>query len=262
MNKKSTLLTFEVMDYEFLLTIGLDTKKHASTDKTMDPRTMTIKRTSDRTERVLQTYLSESNPLREIIRLFIVPIIQTTSLLRGENRRPPDMRPLKIARRLHALPHVHPYQLKRICKEAIWATTELERQIRHVSTQCARCVRSGTPKLSNKLSVRHINDEFNQKYRRTFFRVKGIIYQVIHFVDVSKVYSEERIVNDRKIETFIMALEQLWICRHGVTVAFSAVDEFNRHPSKKLLRGKGIIIKLRPARRHNEIDVIERKMGL
>lgn len=84
---------------------------------------MTIKRPSDKTERVLQTYLTDLNPQNTILRLLVVPTVQKVSGILGENPRPPDMRNLSLAKRFNALTHADPDQSVRIFGEANLATS-------------------------------------------------------------------------------------------------------------------------------------------
>lgn len=68
-------------------------------------------------------------------------------------------------------------------------------------------------------------------------------------------------VTDRKAETTIENLDTIWLHRHGCPESMSEDDEFNLQPIRQALTGIIIILKARPARRHNKVGSVERKNG-
>lgn len=88
-------------------------------------------------------------------------MIRTAGLL-GESRRPLAIRLLSLAKRIHNSTHAHPTQIKRIFKEAGWLKSELSSAIYSVTNEYSSLVMSGAPAPSRKLSLNHINQDFNE----------------------------------------------------------------------------------------------------
>lgn len=61
---KTITLTFEVVNGNYTLTIGLDIGKQSETDNISQPWKIKIKRPSDNDERILETYISGSQQLK------------------------------------------------------------------------------------------------------------------------------------------------------------------------------------------------------
>lgn len=126
LNDRTTTITFDVMDDNSPITMGMDIKRFSITDNTSEPKKLIIHRPSDKEKRVLQTYIAQSDPLQARLRLMVIPKMELNSAMLGEVRRPDNIRPLTMAKRLHALTHAAPDELIRICREARWSSDELE----------------------------------------------------------------------------------------------------------------------------------------
>lgn len=79
-----------------------------------------------------------------------------------------------------------------MCREANWATPEIEEHIKYVSLEFETCAKTGPPKPSRKLSHSHVKEVFNREIQADFlvFRINEKVNQILHFVDVGTAYSE------------------------------------------------------------------------
>lgn len=164
MTKKNTEIVFDVTNDDSPVVVGLDVKQYTITDNMSAPPRIMMKRPSDNATRSLETYLSKENPLRARLRLLIVPTLPptlTSSAMLGKARKPNNLRPLTLAKRIHSMTHAHPEQVIRICKGARWLTETLENAIRTTSATCDTCAMTGPPAPSKKISLNHINEDFN-----------------------------------------------------------------------------------------------------
>lgn len=84
MNSQPKIWTFDVMNDIWPITIGMEFKMLAMTGNRSKPRKILIKRPSDASERVLQTYLRDEKPLIARMRLLVVPKIRTLNSMMGE----------------------------------------------------------------------------------------------------------------------------------------------------------------------------------
>lgn len=141
---------------------------------------------------------------------------------------------------------------------------KLEKAIRDTCTQCDVCSRSGPPAPSRKISLTHVNKNFNDEIQVDFLfvRIKGTIYCVIHFCDAGTAYYEGAVVKDRKSNTILNQFDQLWNHRHGAPNHISGVDEFTRAVLEKGFLNRGVILKPGPSKRHNKVGIVERRNGI
>lgn len=253
-------IVFDVTNDESPIIIGMDLKKDTTTDNLTSPPRMIMKRPEDRSIRMLETYMSVTDPLQARLRLLVVPAATTAALI-GEARKPERIRPMTLAKRIHNLTHASSAQATRICEEAGWLTSDLKRAIEKVSDNCPSCALSGPPAPSRKISLSHVNEGFNAEIQVDFmyFHVREGIHTALHMVDTGTGFSEVRIVQTRKAEKLIDVLDVAWIFTHGTPGSLSADDEFNREPVRKALQTRMIYFKPRPTRRHNKCGIVERK---
>lgn len=124
---------------------GIVVKKFSVTDNISWPRTWKINRSTERNERILQTYMKLSGPLLARLRLFIIPFISMTSVMLAEIWTPENIRPLTMAKRLDALTLALPEEPIKICRDAKWSCENLEKEILRVSAEFSTCIRTGLP---------------------------------------------------------------------------------------------------------------------
>lgn len=93
-------IIFDVTNDASPVIIGLDVKKHITTDV----------------------------PLKARLRLLVVPARLSLAML-GEARKPHGIRPITLANRIHGMTHIHPNEAIGICEDAGWIIPELRRAI-------------------------------------------------------------------------------------------------------------------------------------
>lgn len=262
MNNRSVSLTFDVTKDGSPIIIGMDIKKHTTTNNLTHPPTMMIRRPTDRSPRILETYVTSVDPLQTRLRLMVIPTRLSAAML-GEARKPEGMRAMTIAKRIHSMTHLQSSEAIRICEEAGWITPELENAIKMVSDNCPSCVMTGLPAPTKKISLSHINEDFNNEIQAdyTYLNIRGQVYPALHVADTGTGFSEIKLVKSRRAEEMISVLDEIWIYTHGAPAYLSADDEFNRRPMRDAMRSRMITFKPRPTRRHNKCGIIERKNG-
>lgn len=262
MDGKSVEINFDITNDESPVIIGMDLKRYSVTDNLSSPPQLTIKRPMDKEARRMETYMTVNEPLKARLRLLVVPVIRSSALI-GEARKPAQMRPMTLAKRIHGMTHAHPAQAIRVCEDAGWLTPQLKEAINLVSDNCPSCALSGPPAPTKKISLSHVNEGFNVEIQSdfTYLTVREHVYTSIHIVDVGTGFSEIKIVDTRRADRLIEELDAIWICAHGAPEALSGDDEFNRAPIRSALQIRGIRFKPRPSRRHNKCGIIERKNG-
>lgn len=258
---KPTALTFDLVPGSSPLIIGMDIRAHCDTFNRDKQKYVRMKRPSDAEERILFTYLV---PDDNRLRLDIVPHPRSaTRTLLGNIHTTAKRTPLAFCKRVHRYTHATPDEIRRLCKDANMMTDELEQAIVKVFTACEICTKNGRPKPSRKVSLTHVNEEFNQELQMDFFysEIKGKRRTVMNITDTGTAFTELSIADDRTMKTIIRTIESIWIHSHGAPVAVSADDEYNRAPLKNYLSAHGIEFKPRPDRRHNKLGIVERKNG-
>lgn len=144
-----------------LAIVGMDIKQHTITDNLATPPRMKLRKPTKDGVRILETYMVKNDPLRTRLRLLVVPTALSSALF-GEARRPANMRPLTLAKRIHPITHAHPQQAIRICEDAGWLIPKLTDSIKDVSSNCPSCAVSGLPGPSKTISDNHVNEKFNE----------------------------------------------------------------------------------------------------
>lgn len=263
MNDQTTSIRFDVTDDESPITIGMDVKLYSITDNIASPSQIVIKRPHDSAPRILETYASGRTRLDTRLRLLVAPIPPVSRSMLGKTPLPQSMRALTLAKRIHNATHASEDQTLRICDDAGWLTNELRTAIHDTCINCHVCTRTGPPAQMKKISLNHVNQNFNDEIQADFLfvKIRKVTYTVIHFTDTGTAYSEGTIVEDRKQTTIIREFERTWLYRHGAPNYLSADDEFHRPTIVSSLAQRGVSVKPRPARRHNKVGIIERKNG-
>lgn len=262
MNNNPVSIPFDVTNDDSPIVVGMDVKQCTTTNNLCTPPTMTIRRPTDRSPRLLETYMTNDDPLRARLRLLVAPARLSTAML-GDARKPHGMRAITLAKRIHNMTHIPRDEAIRICKDAGWNNPELEEAIRLVSDNCPSCALTGPPTPTKKISLKHVNENFNNEIQIdfTYFDIRGQTCPALHVADTGTGYSEVKLVNTRRADEMITVLDEIWFYTHGVPVLLSGDDEFNRKPVRDALEERTIGFKPRPTRRHNKCGIIERKNG-
>lgn len=95
---------------------------------------------------------------------------------------------LNIVKKLQRFTHGNSNELSRLLEEASMLTK--------VTKSCVLCAKSGRPKNVKKLSINHINKEFNNEVQADFMAVKheGDKYEIVNISDSSTAFGERRIL--------------------------------------------------------------------
>ena len=281
-NGNTCKLFFDLVNGSSPIVFGLDASRFTNTYNLCHEPTISLQRPQDDVCYTFSTYIAPESPdkplcLRTRIELLPRPdntqAQHVTSLL-SNLRRTVDRNPRTFAARVHRYTHVHPEQLKEVCKAAGILTDDLASAIDTVDASCNICIQHGRPLPSKKVSLTHVNEAFNEEiqidftyavvYRRsannpnTYDREKHIL---LVMTDTGTRYTEATIVTDRSVSTIINAYEKHWLCKHGASKRLSADDEYHRRALTGYLETHGIIFRARPTRRHNKIGIVERKNG-
>lgn len=86
-----------------------------------------------------------------------------------------------------------------------------------VCAQCGVCAISGPPVPVKKLSLNHVNQNFNDEIQTAFLfaKIRNENYTIIHFAETGTTLSERAIGRYRKATTIIKELDRLWAYRHA-----------------------------------------------
>lgn len=263
MNNQPTVLRFDVTDDESPITIGMDMKKFSITVNLSSPTTIKLRRSFDQCPRILKTYMSGKCALTARLRLLLAPVTPVTIGLLGKTPPLQPLRAVTLAKRIHNATHASAAQTLQLCRDAGWNDKELQNAITNTCEMCEVCAKTGPPAHSKKLSLTHVNQNFNDEIQADFLfaKIRNETFTVIHYVDTGTAFSEGTVVTDRKASTVITQFDALWLYKHGAPNALSGDDEFNRRPITKALSERGVVFRGRPSRRHNKVGIVERKNG-
>ena len=131
-----------------------------------------------------------------------------------------------------------------------------------VCRTCDICLRTGEPLPSRKISIPHIDCQFNTSIGVDFFywqRSYSRTVVCLHVMCMGTMLSEAKPVDSRDMKEATRLVESLRIHNHGRPVATGFDPEFNNVEFLSMLRRNGVTPQPRPARRHNKLGRIERK---
>lgn len=171
---------------------------------------------------------------------------------------------LNIVKKVHRFTHGNATEMSRLFEEAGMLTPRIKKAIDKVTKACTPCARSGRPKNSRKLSLKHVNKDFNIEVQADFMTVKhqGVNYELLNVSDCNTAFGERSIVTSRGASQMMQKFEESWICRHGPPEKFSADPEFCQPLFVKYLTGYNIKVNERPARSSHKNGRVERNNGL
>lgn len=144
------------------------------------------------------------------------------------------------------------------------SSKENEEACEKVFQSCEICVSSGRPCNSKKISLSHINEDFNEELQADFMVVyiKEKKYFVLNIVDVGRRYGERMIAESRGAAHLMEMMETEWTYHHGAPKRFGADPEFCKRFFEIFLKGHGIELKPRPARASYKNGRLERNNGV
>ena len=258
-NGKPTAFTFDLVSGSSPLILGQDVREHCNTFNLTDQRYIQMRRPHDDAHRYLFTYLV---PTDQRLRLDIAPHPRSSKkTLLGNIHTSVKREPLAFCKRVHRYTHATPEEMMILCKDADMMGPELEDAIKRVFGACEICAKNGRPLPSKKVSLTHVNQEFNVELQIDFLfpTVRGCKRTVLNMTDTGTNYSELMLCESRTAEAMIQAIETTWIYKHGAPGAISADDEFNCATLQQFLQVHNIQFMPRPTRRHNKTGIVERK---
>lgn len=258
---KPTTFTFDLVEGESPLILGLDVKRFANTDNLAAPPYIRFKRPQDIDTRVFHTYIEPDHDGNDRIRFEIVPHLGSTVSSLMTTTKNSD---INLAKRLHRFTHATADEMKRLLSDADQLTDELKKACEKVYDACEICISSGQPKPRRKISLSHINTAFNDEIQADFVTVmiRGERYEVLNIVDTGTRYGERVIACNHSGDTIITLLETEWIYHHGAPGAFSADPEFCKGFFERFLSAHAINLHPRPSRSSSKNGKVERNNGV
>lgn len=165
-DKLLTTLIFDIKSRTSPLILGLDVKRHSNTFNIDYPSTITFRRPTDDCPRRFITYISTDEHGNDRIQLEIVENSHSTysSLLSNTIGRT-DM---SIAKKIHRYTHATSSEIARIFEDAGKLTEKLSSACDQVVAARKICASSVRPVDRNKVSISHMNGEFNSKIQAYF----------------------------------------------------------------------------------------------
>lgn len=139
-------------------------------------------------------------------------------------------------------------------------TTKMRKAIDKVISSCNMCASSGRPGNTTKLSLKHINKEFNNEVQADFLTIKTQErrYEVLNIVHTSTGYGKRTLVQSRSAANMLSKFEECWTYRQGSPQSFSAEPEFCQPFFVRYLHGQSTKINERPERSSHKNGRVER----
>lgn len=97
----------------------------------------------------------------------MAPVIATTESALTTCARGINEKPMGLAK-IHAMAYASVAETIIICDEAGWLSPELRSEIEKVGTTCESYTQAGALRPSQKISLNHINQAFNDKVQIDF----------------------------------------------------------------------------------------------
>lgn len=255
-----TTIPFDLVEGHSPLVIGLDVEKYGTINNVQNYTE--FKRPNDNAKRKLLTYVDTDDNGDERIWLDIAPHRKSsvTSLMANVKKRPE----LNLVKKVHRFTHGNRHELSTLFEDAGMMTDKVKKAIDKVTSSCIPCTKSGRPANSTKISLKHVNKDFNAEVQADFLTVKCSRgkYEILNIIDTSTGYGERSVVKSRSAEVMKSKFEEYWICRHGSPGQFSADPEFCQPFFVKYLNGHSIEVNERPARSSHKNGRVERNNGL
>ena len=109
-----------------------------------------------------------------------------------------------LARKIYCYSHDTAHDMRRLLKLSGKNDSNVEASTKKVVSNCATCIRSGLSVPSCKLSIKHIDKDFNQTVIVDFFFFKhgvpGTLLTFLHSQYTVTVYSETSLASKRDMD--------------------------------------------------------------
>lgn len=174
---------------------------------------ISILRLTDTRERIFNTYTeSESKENKFLLHqhMRITPILRTTSSkMLSKLSESASRLPLVLSKGIHRFTHANPAEIIRICGEAGIQTPLPKNAIEKFDSASEVCARNGRPKRTQKVSLKHINEDLHKEGQIdfTFHDIRGEKRPLLVMTDTRAGYTETQIVAKRSTTTIIGVVE-------------------------------------------------------
>lgn len=260
-NGNATTLPFDLVEGRSPLILGLDVKQYSNTLNRQDPPVIEFQRPSDTAVRQFEIYQAKDEDGNPRLRVSMVPHQHSSvrSLLANGSAR----QDLNLVRRLHRYTHWNSHEMKQFLQDAGQLTAERSRICQKIQDECDVCASSGRPAIRNKISMTHINQQFNEEVQVDFTvaYIAGEKYEIFNIIDLGTGYGERSIAASHGTEQIIQLIETTWLYRHGAPGTLSADPEFGHDRLKAFLATHNIHLAARPSRSSHKNGHIERNNG-
>lgn len=182
------------------------------------------------------------------------------SLMANIKKRPE----ICMVKKVHRFTHGNEKELEALFREAGLLTPKIKNAIAKIESSCITCATSGRPVQTKKISLKHVNKEFNVEVQADFMTVncKEKKYEVLNVEDTSTGYGERKTVDYRCAKKMMAQFEEIWSCRHGAP-KFSVLTRNSAcHFPPSTWQGMGVKVNERPARSSHKSRRVERSNGV
>lgn len=260
-HNRPVTFTFDLVDGESPLIVGLDFKRYANTYNRDMPRMIQFKRPSDVHVYTMYTYISDDQTGSPRLRLDIVPHPKSTlrTLMTTAERKE-----LHMAKRIHRFGHASAMDMMKLMQPTGYDKASIKEACEKVCASCDICATSGRPADRRKISTTHINAAFNDEMQADFLYVyiRGHKHEILNMIDLGTRYGERAVTAARSAEEVKRTFETYWFYKHGAPNSFSAGHELCRPVLRKFLDAHGIKLNPRPSRSSHKVGRIERNIGV
>lgn len=138
---------------------------------------------------------------------------------------------------MHMFPNSHSEDMKSILQDAGRLDEVSSRACDEVFNPCPVCGTTGRPSRHWKVSITHVNSEFNQELQAYFVVVyiPGAKYEVLNFNDTDTRYGERAIYTTLSAESINNMFETNRMYHDGAPKRFSADPELCRTVMRRFL---------------------------
>lgn len=156
--------TFDRSESDDPLVISMDVKEFADTLNRGDEKLVITERPTDINPRVMPTYIGfdgEDMGLRLLIATHPEILRKSRSMLTSSMRNA-RRAGRTLAKRIHRYSHGTIHEIESMCRDAGILDEPLRDAIKDTVKACDICSKSWQPAHSRKISLTHVNEEFNQ----------------------------------------------------------------------------------------------------
>lgn len=257
---KPTVLNFDLIERSAPLIVGLDVREYAQIDN--NRHELSFQRPTDKSERCFNTYIATDVGDNKRARIMLLPHYNALagsllcSTYKGKESH--------IAKKLHRVSHAPKSEMITLLRDAGVENKKIFDHYDAAYDSCDICASSGRPRNKIKVSLKHVNEAFNETVQADYMVVyiNEEKFEVLNIVDTGTAYGERSIAPSRSSDNMKAMLESMWICRHGTPKRFATDPEFCKLNMKQFLAGLGIALDERPSRSSHKIGIVERNNGV